>query len=166
MYKTTADFEQYMTATGNHAVRVKRNGSGFVGSGEVEINDNATSAELELEKRKLMVAIGQLTEESSQIRSQIAAAAARRAAEGVWADRDWWRRANFALREKGRQMQQLQWTLGEVNRRLRATSHQERDSELVGCLMEVAKEIIGEAKWRIIYAAAEDLRARRNVEGR
>ena len=60
-----------------------------------------------------------IDEASAAIRSQIESAKGRAFTESVYADNDWWRRANNALRFKGRQRQQLQDKYGAVNRVVR-----------------------------------------------
>jgi hypothetical protein len=162
MFKRASSFEQFFNATGSEAVRIKTNGTGFVG-GAVVLNDDSTAAELELEKRKLQAAMIECDEAIDSIRSQLSRATAIKLKTGQWADPDWWGRTQSALRHRGRQRQNMQTTLAEINRRIKEAREQERDDRhrLTRYLEAAAIERIGLEEWNRIVDRAKALKRAR-----
>lgn len=76
------------------------------------IIENMSDAEIENR-------LAEVTEEIAQIKTQIGAAKAEAAATGNYADRDWFLRANHALRMKGREHQLLQTEHGKRRKAVR-----------------------------------------------
>ena len=69
-----------------------------------------------LTREQILDMLPQLTAEMDEIRTQIEDAKAKAAATGDYADREWFRRAKYALRAKGRLHQQLQYRLGTLRK--------------------------------------------------
>ena len=105
------------------------------GKTEEELHDMKTEVETAITSMKLQIAEAK--------------------AAGEYADRDWWRRVNAALKIKGRQAQQLQNAIGKLNR-----ARKERNTQrpLSSFFMSVAKEKLSYELYEEIYRLARDLK--------
>lgn len=96
-----------------------------------------------------------LDEDMNSIRTQIDHARARRFKEGIFADPDWWARANSALRHKGRRRQELQNQLGEMNRRQRAENKINSDRDDGRAFVRAAKALLTGEMYARIWSEVE-----------
>jgi hypothetical protein len=102
-----------------------------------------------LSREQILDMLPQLTAEMDEIRTQIEDAKAKAAATGDYADREWFRRAKYALRAKGRLHQQLQYRLG-VLRKERSTQSTEVEKQFVN----VAREVLPDEQFHRILQTA------------
>lgn len=91
---------------------------------EVEVHKLKTEEELIEAKRVVEDAMYYLDNATISIRYQLDEAKANVVIKRQFADPEWWRRTNSALRHYGRERQRIQNKLGEINRRLRASRNQ------------------------------------------
>jgi len=113
-----------------------------------------TVEELQAEKRSIMDEMESLNETSASIKDQLAAAKTIQVQTGQYADPDWWRRANFALRATGRSLQGLQNRLGDVNRELRALTAKEHNANLERRFIATARQMLPSELYEKIWSAA------------
>lgn len=78
-----------------------------------------TLEELIMRRDQIMIEKSQNLEDLGSIRNQVDTAKTRALAEGQYADSDWFRRAQSALRHKGRLDQDLATELSSVNRQIK-----------------------------------------------
>jgi hypothetical protein len=112
-----------------------------VGSRNVDVDS--------LTREQILDMLPQLTAEMDEIRTQIEDAKAKAASTGDYADREWFRRAKYALRAKGRLHQQLQYRLG-VLRKERSTQSTEVEKQFVN----VAREVLPDEQFHRILQTA------------
>jgi hypothetical protein len=84
------------------------------------IPDDATLPQLQQLRADLQRELLALQEDIGGIRAQLESAQSRFAETGVYADRVWYRRANDALRHKGRLHQSYQLLMTDIGKRIRA----------------------------------------------
>lgn len=113
-----------------------------------------TLDELYAEKLSIMDEMESLNETSASIKDQLAAAKTIQVQTGEYADPDWWRRANFALRATGRNVQGLQARLGEVNRQLKVMAAKEHNANLERRFIVAARQILDPNLYEKIWVAA------------
>ncbi|MCA9640055.1 MAG: hypothetical protein KC492_05145 [Myxococcales bacterium] len=82
---------------------------------------------LELQYRSLLQEKNTVDEEARSIRAQIDNAKLRRVETGEYSDIGWWRRANDALKHKGRESQRLQTKIAEIKQQIRAANRELND---------------------------------------
>ena len=102
------------------------------------------------------------------IKSQIDGAQAEVWAGGGYSDPVWWRRVNSALRHKGKQRQQLQAKLGEINRRIRADRmHTDSARELSDerMFIAIAKLHLPPQTYERLWALTHETLRMRKIEG-
>jgi len=93
---------------------------------------------------ELLTLLQELAQEMDSIRAQIDDAKAEAAANGVYSDRDWFRRANVALRARGRFHQRIQMRLSSLRRAERAENARQtvEHTPLETHFMRAAKEVL------------------------
>ena len=120
---------------------------------------DATIEQLEDVKAAIERRMDALDEKASSIKGQLDEAKNELIAMGKYADQDWWRRANSALRYKGRQRQRCQRLLGEVNRRIRAAKTHADNQSLLRQFVCAAKAALPEALYIDIWKVARQAAA-------
>jgi chromosome segregation ATPase len=99
--------------------------------------------------------LAEIDERRAAIKGQIEQAQATRQATGVYADSDWFRRANGALRHLGVERNEVAREIGEGNRSLRALNNQlHRDS-----FHNAVRDVVDEETYRQIIERARELDA-------
>lgn len=105
---------------------------------------------LQNERLSIIDEMEELNETSASIKDQIAKAKDVRATTGEYADPDWFRRATFALRATGRDLQGLQSRLGDVNREIRKLNAATNDRTPERKFIYIAKRILAPSVyWQI-----------------
>ena len=97
---------------------------------------------LEAERLSILDEMEELNETSAKIKDQLLAAQAIKIKTGEYADPDWWRRANYALKGHRRQAQGCQVRLGDVNRQLRALRAAESDRKFERRFINAARRML------------------------
>jgi len=87
-----------------------------------------------------------LESDIDSIRAQIDAAQAKARETGEFADSDWWGRAKWALKSKGRQCQQIQLLLRQKNKAAQGS--------LENCFMTTARELLPAEQFQAILDTA------------
>jgi hypothetical protein len=109
----------------------------------------------EEEIRDIQERMLRLDEALTEIRTQLDHAKARRINYGEHANPEWSARANSALRHKGRERQQLQNRLGELNRAVRAERKAQDDQNSERAFIRAAKAVLSEDMYRRIWQEVE-----------
>lgn len=114
----------------------------------VENVPDFTDTELDAMSGDDLMALRTVAQEAiARIRDQLSSARVRVAETGLYADRDWYRRANSALRFKGSYIQRIQAAMGRKRR------HRGRNFERM--FVEIAKETLPEGTYQQIFEAAQ-----------
>lgn len=101
---------------------------------------NDECADLEGRVDALNDELAEIDDRRAQIRGQIEKAKADRLDTGEYADADWFRRANGALRHLGVERNDIARELGETNRRLRAARNQANRNTFYVAVREVVDD--------------------------
>ena len=153
-YRATSNTEQYLTKTGNWSDRIHP-ARGLV-NGPAEplprVDDDCDLEQLEEAKIAVERTYLALQDEMTRIKDQIARAKAEVERDGKYSDSDWWARVNSALRHKGRQHQQTQLLIGEINRRIRKKRAELDQWDDGRKFITAAKQILPDVTYREIWA--------------
>ena len=126
----------------------------------IMVSELATPQQFETAREMIENAMRGLDDVLNSIRSQLDAAHERKRAHGEYADADWWRRANSALRYNGRRRQELQSKLGQLNRRrkqLSITMAQPRERSRDRAFIDAARALLPSETFARLWQLADEI---------
>ena len=153
-YKSESESEQYFSRSGKHSERIVAGGNRDAGLGKSAYSTDASLADLEGERDDLIARMSGVDEGINRLKAQIEAAQANFHATGKRTDPRWFASKKAALRDGGRDRQDLQNRLGAINKQIRKNNYETLTRSKERIFLDVAKEVLPEAVFNEIYERA------------